>query len=88
MEDLDLCSRIRRLVDPMRVSEAARVTGVSDDTIYRAIQRGELKALRFARVIRIDPFQLARFVELHLVGNETRNQINGENSEDKQNGEM
>lgn len=45
-------------------AEAARRANVCRDTVYRAIDRGELLALRVGgRVLRIDPVDFRRWLE-------------------------
>jgi excisionase family DNA binding protein len=43
-------------------ADAARLANVSRDTIYRQIDRGELKALRAGHQLRIDRDDFARWL--------------------------
>jgi putative molybdopterin biosynthesis protein len=44
-------------------ADAARLAQVSRDTIYREIERGELRALHVGRQLRIDPDDYRRWIE-------------------------
>jgi excisionase family DNA binding protein len=45
-------------------ADAARMTKVSRDTVYREIERGSLRALRVGgRLLRIDPTDFRRWLE-------------------------
>ncbi|WP_454295874.1 helix-turn-helix domain-containing protein [Salana multivorans] len=44
----------------LSIPQAAETVGCSSDTIRRMISRGQLKAVRFGRLIRIDPAALER----------------------------
>ena len=44
-------------------ADAARLANVSRDTIYREIQRGSLRVLHVGRQLRIDPDDLAGYLE-------------------------
>lgn len=59
--DLDRCPPV------LRVAEAAAVTVMSPDSIRRAIRRGELRALRSGRVIRVHREALRRWLLGELV---------------------
>ncbi len=43
--------------------EAAEILGVVDRTIYNLVRRGVLPAVRFGGNVRIDPRDLADFIE-------------------------
>ena len=43
-------------------ADAARVANVSRETIYREIDRGELRALHVGRQLRIDPTDFKRYL--------------------------
>jgi putative molybdopterin biosynthesis protein len=43
-------------------ADPARVANVSRETIYREIERGELKAVHVGRQLRIDPTDLSRYL--------------------------
>jgi len=45
-----------------RVREAAQLLGVSPDSIYDAVNRGEIRYLRFGRTIRIPKFVVDEMV--------------------------
>jgi len=45
-----------------RVREAAQLLGVSPDSIYDAVNRGEIRHLRFGRAIRIPKFVVDEMV--------------------------
>ena len=47
----------------LRPADAARVANVSRDTIYREIDRGELRARHVGRQLRIDPADFRRYLE-------------------------
>jgi putative molybdopterin biosynthesis protein len=44
-------------------ADAARVAQVSRETIYRGIDRGELRARHVGRQLRIDPDDFRRYLE-------------------------
>jgi len=44
-------------------ADAARLASVSRDTIYRAVDGGELPALHVGRLLRIDPYDFRRWLE-------------------------
>jgi putative molybdopterin biosynthesis protein len=44
-------------------ADAARLAQVSRDTIYREIERGELRALHVGRQLRIDPSDFRHWLE-------------------------
>lgn len=44
-------------------ADAARLANVSKDTVYREINRGELKALHVGRQLRIDPIDLDQYLQ-------------------------
>ena len=48
------------LLTPRDCAELARV---SRDTIYRAVEAGELKALHAGRLLRVDPYDFRRWLE-------------------------
>jgi excisionase family DNA binding protein len=62
---------MRQLNDPLTVAEAAAMLRVSEDTILRAIRRGELVAFRLGPIIRVEPSAVANFVERHTVSPNT-----------------
>jgi putative molybdopterin biosynthesis protein len=43
-------------------AEVAQLTKVSRETVYREIDRGELKAVHVGRQLRIDPTDLSRYL--------------------------
>ncbi len=43
--------------------DVAAVLGVSDRTVYDMVRRGDLRAVRFRRSVRIDPKDLEQFIE-------------------------
>jgi putative molybdopterin biosynthesis protein len=47
---------------PLRPHDAAEMLSVSRKTVYRLIERGELRAVHVGRAIRIDPSDLAQFL--------------------------
>jgi excisionase family DNA binding protein len=47
----------------MTPAEAARLAKVSRDTIYREIDRGDLRALHVGRLLPIDPYDFRRWLE-------------------------
>ena len=44
-------------------AEVAQLANVSRETVYREIDRGELKAVHVGRQLRIDPTDLCRYLE-------------------------
>jgi excisionase family DNA binding protein len=48
------------LLTPRDCAELARV---SRDTIYRAVESGELKTLHAGRLLRVDPYDFRRWLE-------------------------
>ena len=44
-------------------ADAARLANVSKDTVYREINRGELKALHVGRQLRIDPTDFRHYLK-------------------------
>ena len=52
----------------LRVSEVAEMCGVRRETVYKWIKDGELAAIHFDRVVRIDPNDLADFLKKHRKG--------------------
>ena len=44
-------------------ADAARMSQVSRETIYREIDRGELRAVHVGRQLRIDPSDFRRYLE-------------------------
>ena len=46
----------------MRVREVADHLGVDDDTIYRLIREGRIRAIRLGRVLRVPQSALADFI--------------------------
>jgi excisionase family DNA binding protein len=50
------------------VAEAAQLFGVSRDSIYKAIERGDIKALRFGRRTVIPKAQVDRLLGEHPNG--------------------
>lgn len=47
---------------PLTVRELAPILAVSEDVIYDSIKRGEIKALRLGRAIRIPRGEIARLL--------------------------
>jgi excisionase family DNA binding protein len=43
--------------------QAAEVLGVTDRTVWKLVDQGDLPAVRFGRSVRIDPADLRAFVE-------------------------
>jgi excisionase family DNA binding protein len=43
--------------------DAAELARCSRDTIYRAVDAGELRSLRVGRLLRIDPYDFRRWLE-------------------------
>lgn len=52
----------------LRVGEVAEICGVRKETVYKWIKDGELAAIHFDRVVRIDPNDLADFLKAHKKG--------------------
>lgn len=48
----------------MTVPEAAEALGVHRDTVYDAVRRGELPAIRLGRTVRIPTARIARMLDL------------------------
>lgn len=44
-------------------ADVARLAKVSRDTVYREIERGELRACHVGRQLRIDPYAFRRWLE-------------------------
>lgn len=47
----------------LRMSEVIEATGLSRSEIYRAIERRELKVVKFGRAVRVTPADIDAFVE-------------------------
>ena len=47
----------------LKVSEVAQICGVRKETVYGWIKDGELAAIHFDRLVRIDPNDLADFLK-------------------------
>ena len=47
---------------PLSPADAARLANVSRETIYREIDRGELKAAHVGRQLRIDPTDFTEYL--------------------------
>ena len=54
----------------LTVAQAAALLHVGDDTVRRTIARGELAAIRIASLYRIDPQQLADWLEARFSGSQ------------------
>ena len=52
----------------LRVSEVEEICGVRRETVYKWIKDGEIAAIHFDRVVRIDPNDLADFLKKHRKG--------------------
>lgn len=63
MSCTNLIERVRQLSDPLTVTAAAKIVGVSEHTIYRLIDRGELSSFRILTAVRIEPEDLATYLE-------------------------
>lgn len=50
---------------------AARRLGVSERTLWGLVKRGQLPAVKFGGVVRIDPVDLDRFIEKAKAGQQT-----------------
>lgn len=51
---------------PVQISEQLQV---KEDTVRKMVKRGELKAVRFGRSIRIPKDEFAFYLETHQIGN-------------------
>jgi excisionase family DNA binding protein len=51
----------------LSAADVARICGLSRKAVYRAIERGELKAFRLCSRLRIDPDAVDAWLEANLV---------------------
>ncbi len=49
-------------------AEVAHLLACSDDTVHRAVARGDLPAVRYGRMVRIERAGLEAFLARHHVG--------------------
>jgi len=50
---------------PMTVTDVVKLTGLSKQSVYGFIKRGSLPALQFGTVIKLNPRDVARWLEDH-----------------------
>jgi excisionase family DNA binding protein len=63
MGNKNLIDRVAQITEPLTVATTANLLAVSEDTIYRLIEQGEIPSFRFLSSIRIDPQDLVAFLQ-------------------------
>lgn len=53
-------------------AEVAEQLACSDESVRRAIKRGDLRAMKYGRLLRIPQSELDRFIAAHMTGGEAR----------------
>ena len=52
----------------LRLDEVAERLSVSPSTVRRLIRRGDLKAVRIGRLLRVRPADLTTYIQAHIEG--------------------
>lgn len=67
---MSILKKLRERIDPMNVSELAKLLNVTESTILRWVRTRQIPAIRIGDVIRIDGAMLADRIELEEVCNQ------------------
>ena len=64
-ETYDVFTELSAYRKPMTVIEVANLLGISKQSVYGYIKNGSLPALQLGTIIRINPRDVARWIESH-----------------------